>query len=306
MSKIEIQEITYKNFGKCVLLSNGLIEVIITVDVGPRIIRYGFTNGNNILYEDINREIYRDNLTEFENGIWYLYGGHRLWAAPEALPRSYYPDNEPVSYEIQDNSIRFIPPAQKWTQIQQILTLTLEEKSSKLIISHEITNIGAWPITLAPWAVTVLCENGTEVIPMPQNDSGLLPNTKIALWPYAKMNDKRVIWGEKFIILKQLSEIPDNFKTGINSEQGFAMYFAEDNLFIKHFDVNKNGIYPDGGVSFESYSCPLYTEMETLSPLTEISSGESVSHREVWELYKENYPGDDENKLEEMVKKYVR
>ena len=51
------------NFGKCLEISNGEINAIITIDFGPRIIRYGFVDGENMLYEDINREISQDNIS---------------------------------------------------------------------------------------------------------------------------------------------------------------------------------------------------------------------------------------------------
>ena len=37
---VNVTELNYKNFGKCVKLDNGTASLIITVDVGPRIISY--------------------------------------------------------------------------------------------------------------------------------------------------------------------------------------------------------------------------------------------------------------------------
>ena len=34
-------------------------------------------------------------------GEWKPWGGHRLWAAPEAMPRTYSPDNSPIDYKKQ-------------------------------------------------------------------------------------------------------------------------------------------------------------------------------------------------------------
>ena len=35
----------------CIRLSNGIVEVLVTRSVGPRIIRYGFVGGENVLCE---------------------------------------------------------------------------------------------------------------------------------------------------------------------------------------------------------------------------------------------------------------
>ena len=34
--------IEFKNYGKCVKISNGIIEAVATVDLGPRIVFFGF------------------------------------------------------------------------------------------------------------------------------------------------------------------------------------------------------------------------------------------------------------------------
>ena len=50
------KEITYKNYGRCLEMTNGTVELVVTLDLGPRIIRYGFCGKDNMLYEDIARE----------------------------------------------------------------------------------------------------------------------------------------------------------------------------------------------------------------------------------------------------------
>ena len=110
---VRITKLDYKNFGKCIKMDNGTVSIIITVDVGPRVIYYGLNGKENIFKEDINRDTVRDDkqLHEFfetdEN--WYIHGGHRLWSSPESFPESYTPDNHPVHYEIEGNTITLMP-----------------------------------------------------------------------------------------------------------------------------------------------------------------------------------------------------
>ena len=49
---LELKEIDFENYGKCVQLSNGVIDVVVTIDCGPRIVRFGFVGGENVLYND--------------------------------------------------------------------------------------------------------------------------------------------------------------------------------------------------------------------------------------------------------------
>ena len=42
------KEIEYKNFGRCLEMSNEIIRIVVTLDFGPRVICYSFIDGENI------------------------------------------------------------------------------------------------------------------------------------------------------------------------------------------------------------------------------------------------------------------
>lgn len=46
-----VEHYKYGGWENCLYISNGTVEVIVTTNVGPRVIRLGFINGPNILYE---------------------------------------------------------------------------------------------------------------------------------------------------------------------------------------------------------------------------------------------------------------
>ncbi len=307
MGKVIVETCEYKNYGKCLKISNDLVKVIVTVDVGPRIINYSFIDGENIMFEDINRDFAESGeaFDAFGGGTWYIYGGHRLWTSPEGYPKSYYPDNDPVPYEILSDGARFCPATQKWNQYQMEIEVHLSEESSEVSLVHRIINRAAWSVTLAPWCLTVLAPGGFEIVAQPTVDTGLLGNRLLALWPYTKLTDNRVIWGDRYIGLRQDKNNTDKFKYGINSEHGLSMYFLKGNLFIKKFTPIEGGTYPDGGMSFETFTNNLFLEMETLGEIAEIAPGASAEHRESWFLYKEDEPEFNEDKIDELVKKYV-
>ena len=304
---IKVNTVDFKNYGKCVEISNDIVKVLVTVDVGPRIISYSFIDGENILFEDIDKTVSRTEpeLKElYGNDAFYLLGGHRLWTAPEMFPRTYYPDTDPVAWEKIDGGVRFTPPEQRHNQLQLETDVLLAEDSSEVKINHRITNKSPWEITFAPWALTVLSKGGNEIVPIPKKPTGLLSNGSVGLWPYGYMNDKRVYWGENYITLKQDPEFMKNMKFGLYNEHGFAMYFNHGDLFIKQYPVVDGGEYPDGGMTFETYTNQNILEMETLAPLKLTMPGETRYHSETWRLVKEADPVDDEAKIDELVKKY--
>lgn len=307
MGKVTLRETQYLNFGKCVELSNGTVRLLVTVDVGPRIINFSYIDGENIMLEDVERKVCESGPTfeKFGGGSWYIYGGHRLWVSPEGMPKSYYPDNEPVAYEAVENGAVFTQNVQKWNQYQFQIEVTMEPDSNRVKLVHRVTNHAAWPVELAPWALTVLTPGGMEVVPQPTKDTGLLGNRLLALWPYTRMNDERVCWGDKYTTLRQDPAAQEKFKFGINSEHGYAMYFVHGDLFIKRFNPIPDGNYPDGGMNFETFTNQHFIEMETLGETCSLQPGATVEHSESWELAKEACPGNDEQKIAALVSKYI-
>ena len=49
---MSLEQTTYGSWGNCLRLSNGKAELFITLDFGPRIIRFGWVGGQNLFCED--------------------------------------------------------------------------------------------------------------------------------------------------------------------------------------------------------------------------------------------------------------
>lgn len=308
MGKVTATLTEYKNFGTCIELSNGEIKLLVTVDVGPRVINYSFVDGENMMFEDVDRAFSASGpeFDKFGGGTWYIYGGHRLWTSPEGMPKSYYPDNDPVPYELIDGGVILSPAAQKWNQYQYEIKIVMNEEGG-VTLTHSVKNVAAWDVTLAPWTLTVLSPGGYEIVPQPVKYTGLLGNRLLALWPYTNLMDERVTWGNRYIALAQKPGHPDKFKFGLNSEHGFAMYFNHGDLFIKQYTPVENGTYPDGGMSFETFTNDLFLEMEALGEIKSIAPGEALTHTESWSLFKEECPKEfSEKTFDALVEKYVR
>lgn len=285
MSGIRVSSETYGVWGKCAVASNGVIEVAATLELGPRIIRFGPVGGRNMFREDVERSIGAggEPFGVFGGGEWKIYGGHRLWTSPEAMPRTYYPDNGPVSWKETESGFVLSPPAETWTQIRKEVEVSLEPGCARVRVVHRVVNIGAWPIEFAVWALSVMDKGGVAYVPIGARDTGLLPNRVLALWPYSRPDDPRVRWGRRLVALRQgPGETP--FKFGVSNEEGWAAYALDGLLFRKRYRHVVGGRYPDFGVSFESYVCDEFLELETLGELLAVEPGQAAVHEEVWEL----------------------
>ncbi len=303
---VNIKQITYNDFGNCIEISNETVKVIVTVDFGPRIINYSFLNGENILFENPDRSFNESASKEKYGSPWYIYGGHRMWTSPERFDRCYYPDNEKVDYEILPNGVHFIQRYHKVCEIQCEFTVTMADACSDVKIEHKLTNHSKNDLDAAIWGITALSSGGMEIVPQPTTDTVFDPNRKIVFWSYVKIADERAKWGERYLALSQ-KDSDRNYKIGINAEHNFAMYLNHGDLFVKKFDLVKGGTYPDGGVSFETYTNKMFLEMESLGEYKTLKQGESSFHSEYWSLHKCDVQKEfDEDAFDLLVKKYVK
>jgi hypothetical protein len=301
MPKVKIEKIPFEGWENCIQISNGIVDLVVTTDVGPRIMRYGFTGKENELC-----------VVESEKGLsggdeWRIYGGHRLWHSPEDKERTYVPDNAPVEWEEIKDGIKVSQKTEALTGIKKEMEITLSSEGTEVSLLHRLINKGDHPVELSVWSLTAMATGGKEVVPQTEKDTGLLPNRIISLWPYSKLNDPRVTFGENFIILEQRPDMKEPFKFGIPNEQGWAAYFNHNHLFLKYYKHDAEASYPDFGVSYETYTNDFMLEMETLSPLVMLKPGLKAEHKERWELFDDvSMPSDSEDEIRKRLSVMTR
>ncbi len=236
---------------------------------------------------------------------WRIYGGHRLWHSPESKPRTYEPDNTPVTWEEIPGGIKTIQDVEKKNRIKKEMEITLSLEKSMVSILHRLTNAGPWPIELSVWSITAMAKGGKEIIPLSGRNTDLLPNRILALWPYTRLNDARIHMGERYIILRQDPHIRQPLKFGISNENGWAAYFNHNHLFVKYYTHLARSPYPDFNVSYETYTNDFMLEMETLSPLVTLQPDASAEHMEKWELFDGvPMPSNEEADIKKILKSY--
>lgn len=278
--EIEIRKTPYAGWPNCYRVANGRIELIVTGDVGPRVIRFGFVGGVNEFAE------FPEELGKIGGEEWRTYGGHRLWHSPEKLARTYFPDNGPVEVEILPDGLRITQPLETNCGIRKRLHLTMSQDRPEVAVEHFLTNEGVWPVEMAVWCLSVMAPGGVSLAPQPREGDaeGLLPNRTLVLWPYTDMADPRYSWGSELIRLKQEAGRGPT-KYGLSVAAGWGAYANHGHLFLKEFPCTRGSVYPDGGCSLEAYTDESILELETLSPLGIVEPGATISHTEKWSLH---------------------
>jgi hypothetical protein len=284
LGRIEMLEPVETHFAghECVKLENESLILWVTQSVGPRIIGLELRGGENLF------ALLPDEALDCPGeGTFNMFGGHRLWHAPEDPQRTYIPDNEPVEVTTVPGGIRVIQPVEEKTGIRKSMTITLPDEGPQVIVDHSLKNLGRLPIELAPWAITQLKSGGVAILPQasaPVDKHGVLPNRRIVLWPYTHMNSSHINWGDWFIFVHANLQT-GSLKLGFPNPVGWLGYVLGNTLFVKSAEYKPEASYFDQGSSSECYCNPRFLELETLGPRTLISPDEVVTHRETWALY---------------------
>lgn len=289
---VTVKEIEcFKDYGRCVSISNGVIEALVTVDLGPRIISFGYVNGQNFMCSDRKAlgELTDKTYTDFfgKGRKWESFGGHRIWLSPESYPETYTPDDKPVKYKVTENGALFIAEADAEIGVAKTLELKMDADAPELQVKMSVKNISDRPKEFAVWSLSVCDKDGTIIIPMNTNDTGLLPNRIISVWPYTDMSDNRIYWGKKYVTIKQDTSAENPIKLGFNLNCGTAYYLLKDEILCKKYKtLHPEAKYPDGGCSFETYTNNCMLEFETLSELKTVAPGDTNELIEIWTICK--------------------
>lgn len=278
-----MKQIPFLGWKNCIQLSNSQIELVVTADVGPRIIHFGFVGDKNVF------ATFRDQLGRSGDAEWHSYGGHRFWLAPEIVPRTYYPDNHPVTVEDHGSFVRFIAPVETTTRMQKAIDIALDPNAAKVTVTHTVQNLNPWTVELAPWALSVMAPDGTAVLPLPPPGShpeNLLPSGNLTTWAYTNLSDPRWTWGEQFVLLRQDPTAAVPVKIGNNNVAGWLGYVWHGRFFLKQFAPHDpNATYPDRNSSTELYTDANILELESLAPLVQLEPNATASHTETWQLF---------------------
>jgi hypothetical protein len=303
-----VETVEYQGWKNNLRMSNGTIELIATLEVGPRILCYRLLDGKNVLAQFANQ------LGKSGEADWMVRGGHRLWTSPEDLTRTYAPDNRAVTaQEIAPGTIRLTQSPDEPYGVQKEIDLRLADQGSEVTLLHRITNVGTQPTTLAPWALTVMAPGGLAIIPLPekkphpgspknaQSPADFAPNQNLVLWPYTDLSDPRFTFASRYITLRQ-DPGRGPTKLGVNHTQGWVAYHLQGTLFVKRIGHEQGKTYPDRGCNLETFTNQEILEVEHLGPLVELKPMEKVELQESWELYKDI----PEPRSEEEIDRHIR
>ncbi|MFQ3586899.1 MAG: hypothetical protein SNJ74_07855 [Fimbriimonadaceae bacterium] len=273
-----METVPFGGWDRCAKLTAGRVEIIVTLEVGPRVLYLGIDGGPNQLHVNAKDAGIRGG-TEYHS-----FGGHRLWTAPEDLVKTYTPDNEPVEHT-EDGGWHVFKNQTDAFGIRKEYRIRPEPAQERFRLVHRVHNLGSEAVTLAPWCLTVMAAGGECFIPqhpfVPHSER-LLPTRPVVLWGYTRMDDPRWTWGSRVIRLRQGKAGPQ--KIGSLVQQGAAAYLNSGILFLKRFPYDAGANYPDFGCNFETFTREDMLEVESLGGLQTLAPGQFAELAETWYL----------------------
>ena len=294
---MNLETVQYEGWD-AVRLANGDAELVVTTSVGPRIIHYGLTGGPNAF------QVIPETRGQSGGEAWVPYGGHRLWIAPEVMPRSYFPDTGAYGTPLMDcDTLVLASPVESTTGIKKEMRVSLAPSGSAVTVQHTLTNHNVWAVTLSVWALSIVAGGGKVVLPqepfVPHGDE-LLPARPLVLWKFTDMADPRWRWGMKYLTLAAQDDLDTPQKVGLYNAVGWGAHVTDTQAFILTIKPAPGGpgALPDMGCNFETFTKGAFQELETLGPLTTLQPGESATHTEQWFLGKLSGPTDTDAALD--------
>jgi hypothetical protein len=280
---VKVEKIEYKGWRNCYRVSNGEIEAVVTADVGPRIIRFGFPGGQN-LFKEFNDQLGKSGEAKFQ-----LRGGDRVWKAPEDPVATWAPDNVPVEVTITRTGIIARAPVEPLTKLQKEIEISMTDSGTSVTVSHRITNRSLFAMELSTWAATVMAPGGLEIAGFPSrgtHPANLQPTHPLVMWAYTDLGDNRWKFTKKYLTLRQDAKLPDPQKLGMFNADTWSVYLLNGEAFLKRAKADPAKTYPDFGCSFETFTNNEFLEIETLSALTKVAPGATLEQVEHWSLHR--------------------
>ena len=286
-AQVRIEKTAWSGWPNCYRITNGEAELIVTSDIGPRVMFYGFRGGQNFSW------VQKETAGRSGEPQWVARGGHRIWIAPEDRRYTYPPDNSPVQIEIRGATLIATQPVEKETHIQKQLEIRMAERGTDVTIIHRLFNRGIMPLEFAPWALTMMAPGGHGVSGFPPRGThpeNLAPTNPLVMWAFTDLSDPRWTWLKKYFVLRQDPANPVPMKIGHFNPLTFGAYFLNGELFLKRYDADPSKTYPDFGCSYETFTNADFLELETLGPVTRVAPGAAVEHLERWSLHRNARP----------------
>ncbi len=302
---LSVKEINSENFGHCALLVYENIEIIVTLDYGPRIVSVKKCGGENLIYNEKDIRLQRNR-------------GHKMRITIDKSTNSVYCDDLPVRYSPMSDGVSFIQSLSSPIQLELSMDIVFNTDIGDFMVVHCAYNKSREDVKLSIYTETPFNNGGFVFIPQSNIREFDRPSRVFSLWENCRWDDKRLFIGDQYVTVhSDVSEIEENgefrliggdishsrLKIGVNDTAGFCGYIKDGHSLIKRYVHNRNALYPFTGCSAFATANESYLSIQNTSPFYMIGPGESARHIESWIFseYKNHIRPDNEAEMDIFI-----
>jgi hypothetical protein len=291
----------YHGWNEALMMANGKVEVVIVPEIG-RVMQFRFVGDETgPFWENRTLDGKKPNSQSSE---WGNFGGDKSWPSPQAewekmTGRAWPPpaafDSMPVEAKIEGEAVVLRGKVDAHYGIEEVRRITLREDVAEMMIETTYFKKQGAPVRAGIWIITQLKD--PELMLMP------LPGKSIFAEGYNKQSAQLPLGLEVrdgAILCRRSAQ--DNTKIGADASR---ILWADKSHVVEVFSAREAaGDFPDNGSSAEIYTNKdpnAYVELELLGPLRTLRTGDSISRRQEYRLYRRT-----DEPLETQLRKLAR
>lgn len=286
---LNVKEITTEEFGHCVQISTADIQIVVTIDYGPRIVSVSTPSEPNLVYFGRDKEYNRCH-------------GHKMSLVPDHAAGGFYCDNSPVMYSPLDDGVKFVQAISSPVPLEVSMDIIPEGDSKSLMVVHSVLNKSKEPVKLSIHTETPLMKDGFIFVPQSNIAESDRPSRILTLWNDSKWSDRRLYIGNQYVTV-HTENIPSKLKIGSNNTAGWCGYINGVHSFIKRYIHNRTALYPHCHCSTYATARKDYVSIQTESPFYRIEPAEIARLVENWIFPVSDYicTPTDENAIDNFI-----
>lgn len=264
----------YRGWKDCYSIKNEKAEVILCPAAGGRILYYA-VNGKNIIFEDPDFNGYL--LDDFQKDRKWPDGG-RFDIGPESIPGKQRDELFMGEWDytiLNDNTVELFFTKNNNLGLHIRRVFRLDEISSNLSIKQTAINYEDKKMQRHFWG-RYFCKGGGKVS---------VPFVTHNVWGFMGKEKSDKVEPVNDVLCYNISN--ETIKVGSSSTEGWISYELDGLKFTVDFKVYPTMNYS----STQGFTTIFYTngklcEIETVSPLYDLSPGDSFIFEQVWSLYR--------------------
>lgn len=282
-----IKEIEYAGWKRCIYLSNGVFETVLSTEVGPRILRYSKVGGPNLLYLDSYAAGQTSDLK-----VWRIYGGHTFDALTEGKPLR-LPENQPIGYSKQEDGVSFEPVVFEKQGFSKTVAVRMCRRGG-LEIKETLQNLSDTPLTISAMGSTHLNISGRVALP-----AASLRQIASAV-KGEKVDQRRLSFGGELCFVDHDMARGGEYALNFDLPELWCAYFLYGVMFVMTSPAVEGAVY-DENAMLRVEADANKVAISSFSPRYSLEKGEAFTHVEVWNIFPEVYqPTTEQEALEAL------